>query len=129
MLDTNILSELMKAPDGPLSKRIESVGVEKLCCSLIVAAELRYGAAKLGSDKLTERVDAVLSTLAVLPLSEPADYCYGRIRAALAASGTPIGPNDMFIAAHALSEDLILVTGNVKEFKRVPDLQVENWLQ
>lgn len=128
MLDTNILSGLMKAPEGPISKRIESVGVDKLCCSVIVAAELRYGAAKQGSVRLSERVNAVLSTLAVLPFSEPADYWYGQLRATLAASGTPIGPNDLFIAAHALSEDMVLVTGNLKEFKRVPDLKVENWL-
>ncbi len=99
-----------------------------MCSSMIVACELRYGAAKAASKRLSERVDLVLSALDVLPMEPPADRHYGDIRQRLARQGTPIGPNDLLIAAHARSLDLTVVTDNVREFSRVPDLRIENWL-
>jgi tRNA(fMet)-specific endonuclease VapC len=93
-----------------------------------VAAELRYGAEKSGSKQLSDRVDLLLSALEILPLEPPADRRYGEIRHHLARQGTPIGPNDLLIAAHVLAADLTLVTANTREFERVPSLRVENWL-
>ena len=127
MLDTNVISALMRDPDGGIADRVEAAGEQSICCSIVVASELRYGAAKKGSEALTRRVDAALSALNILPLSEPVDRIYARIRTELTVAGTPIGPNDLFIAAHALSERLTLVTANVNEFRRVSALSVENW--
>ena len=127
MLDTNVLSSLMRDPDGEIASRIKAVGEHSICCSIVVAAELRYGAEEKQSSELTRRVDATLSAIHILPLSSPVDRIYARIRAELASIGTPIGPNDLFIAAHALAEQLTLVTANEKEFRRISALSVENW--
>jgi tRNA(fMet)-specific endonuclease VapC len=128
LLDTNVLSDLVPHPQGPVAARIASVGESDICTSIIVAAELRFGAKKSGSQRLADRVDLILSTLDVLPLESPADRHYGAIRHHLAQQGTPIGPNDLLIAAQALAMDLTVVTANVREFSRVPGLKVENWL-
>jgi tRNA(fMet)-specific endonuclease VapC len=128
LLDTNILSELIRDPRGAVARRIESVGEDRVCTSIVVAAELRFGAEKSGSAKLADRVDLLLSALEVLPLEPPADRHYAKIREHLARRGTPIGPNDLLIAAHALAMGLTVVTANAGEFPRVPGLRVENWL-
>ncbi len=128
LLDTNVLSALIRQPDGPVTRRISHVGDYAVCTSIIVAAELRYGAEKSGYAALKERVSQVLSAIEVLPLDTPADTCYAEIPDHLSRQGTPIGPNDMLIAAQALSLDLVVVTANVAEFERVPRLAVENWL-
>jgi len=99
-----------------------------VCTSIVVACELRYGAAKKGSPRLSERVEILLDSLEVLPLEKESDRHYAEVRLRLERSGKSIGPNDMLIAAHALALDLILVTDNAEEFARVPDLSVENWL-
>lgn len=99
-----------------------------MCTSIIVAAELRFGAAKKGSAALSERVSEALAGLRVLPLDGDADVRYGSLRAALESSGRVIGANDMLIAAHALSLDAVLVTDNIGEFARVKGLRCENWL-
>lgn len=129
LLDTNILSDLVRHPQGMVAARITKTGEDSVCTSIIAAAELRYGAAKSNSVKLVERVDLILSALEILPLETPADRQYAAVRHHLARQGTPIGPNDMLIAAHALANDLTVVTANVGEFTRVPGLKVENWLQ
>jgi tRNA(fMet)-specific endonuclease VapC len=129
LLDTNILSDLVKRPQGMVSARIAAVGGDQVCTSLIVAAELRYGAAKRGSEKLTNQLEAILATLPVLPLEAPTDQHYGQQRAALERQGALIGPNDLLIAAHALALEAILVTDNTREFQRVQGLVIENWLQ
>ncbi len=129
LLDTNIVSEVVRNPQGGVAERINSIGETSVCTSIVVAAELRFGARKSGSEKLTERVDLVLSALNVLSLQPPIDKHYAAIRHALKIQGAPIGPNDLLIAAHALALDLIIVTANTKEFRRVPALDVENWLQ
>ncbi len=128
LLDTNILSELTRHPRGRLTARIAAAGEETVCTSIIVAAELRFGAAKSRSQKLADRIELILSTIAILPLETPADQYYGDIRQYLTRQGTTIGPNDLLIAAHALYLDLTVVTANAGEFSRVPGLKVENWL-
>ena len=128
LLDTNIISDLVRRPRGVVASRIAEVGEDSICTSIIVAAELRYGAEKSGSKQLAERIDLLLSTLEILPLEPPADRRYGEVRHYLAQQGTPIGPNDLLIAAHALAADVTLVTANTREFERVPSLRVENWL-
>jgi tRNA(fMet)-specific endonuclease VapC len=129
LLDTNVLSDLIRHPQGRAATRIAAVGEDTICTSIIVAAELRFGAAKSSSKKLADRVGLILSALEILPLQMPADHHYAVIRQYLTGLGTTIGPNDMLIAAHALSEDLTVVTANTGEFSRVPNLKVENWLE
>lgn len=128
LLDTNIISDLVRRPRGKVASRIAEVGEDSICTSIIVAAELRYGAEKSGSKQLSERVDLLLSALEILPLEPPADRRYGELRQHLTRRGIPIGPNDLLIAAHALAADVTLVTANTREFERVPSLRVENWL-
>jgi tRNA(fMet)-specific endonuclease VapC len=128
LLDTNILSDLLRRPRGPVADRIAEVGEAAICASIVVAAELRYGAAKSGSLQLAERVDLLLSALEILPLEPPVDHRYAEIRHYLAKQGILIGPNDLLIAAHAMAADLTLVTANTREFQRIPSLQIENWL-
>ena len=128
LLDTNILSDLVRQPQGAVARRIAEVGEETICTSIIVAAEIRFGAEKSGSNKLGDQVELILSAIEILPLESPADREYGKLRHYLARNGTPIGPNDMLIAAQALCAGLIVVTANTGEFSRVPGLIVENWL-
>ena len=128
MLDTNILSDLVRQPQGAIARRIAEKGEETICTSIIVAAELRFGAEKSGSDKLADRVDLILSAIEILPLESPVDREYGKLRHYLAGKGRLIGPNDMLIAAQALCAGLTVVTANTGEFSRVPGLNIENWL-
>ena len=128
MLDTNNVSDLIRNPAGKAAAKIRKLGDDRLCVSIITSAELRFGAAKRGSARLTTLVDQILAELEVLPFEAPADAAYARIRHALEKSGTPIGPNDLLIAAHALTVGAVLVTANASEFKRVRGLQVANWL-
>ncbi|MFS8978833.1 type II toxin-antitoxin system VapC family toxin [Cupriavidus necator] len=128
LLDTNIISDAIRNTRGPCAARIATIDPDSLCTSIIVAAELRFGAAKKGSPALSQRVNQALAGLRVLPLSGDADHCYGELRAALERSGRVIGANDMLIAAHALSLSAVLVTDNIGEFSRVSSLHCENWL-
>ena len=128
LLDTNILSDLVRQPQGAIARRIAEKGEETICTSIIVAAELRFGAEKSESDKLADRVDLILSAIEILPLESPVDRDYGKLRHYLAGNGTLIGPNDMLIAAQALCAGLTVVTANTGEFSRVPGLNIENWL-
>ena len=127
MLDTNVLSALVRRPDGALAARVAALPSGSFAVSVVVAGELRYGAQRRGSDRLTQQVEAVLSAVDVLPLAEPADRHYGEIRNALERIGQSIGPNDLLIAAHARALTATLVTNNVREFRRVPGLTVEDW--
>lgn len=101
LLDTNILSDLMRRPQGAVAARIAAVGEDTVATSVVVAAELRYGAAKAGSQRLAERIDLILARLPVLALEPPVDHAYAAIRTALERAGTPIGGNDLLIAAQA----------------------------
>ncbi len=129
LLDTKILSDLVRNPQGLVARKIEKAGENSICTSIIVAAELRFGANKLGSNRLTTQLNSILSAIEILPLEEPADLCYGELRAELEKRGETIGPNDMLIAAHALMPDCVVVTTNEREFSRIPKLRVENWLR
>ena len=128
MLDTNVISELIKNPKGKAAKRIARIGEDNICTSIIVAAELRYGCAKKGSERLLKSVEDLLAEIDVLPFESPADVEYGNIRSELENAGKPIGANDFLIAAHATAVNATIVTANVDEFKRVRGLKVENWL-
>jgi tRNA(fMet)-specific endonuclease VapC len=128
LLDTNIVSDLMRNPSGAVAQRIGAIGEDLVCTNLIVTAELRFGVAKRQSKRLSAQLDAILSALDIAELQAPVDEKYAALRVALENVDTPIGGNDMLIAAHALALDLILVTANEREFSRVPGLSVENWL-
>ena len=128
LLDTSVVSDLLRNPRGVVAGRMASAGEGTVCTSVVVAAELRFGAVKSGSPKLADRVDLILSALEVLPLEAPADRHYGEIRQDLARRGTSIGPNDLLITAHARALDLTVVSANMREFSRVQGLRVENWL-
>ncbi len=129
LLDTNVLSHLVRQPQGPVAKHIADVGEENVLTSVIVACELRYGVAKRGSRRLTRQLEAVLGALTIRPLDSDVEHLYASIRVALEKRGTPIGAHDMLIAAHARAIEAVCVTDNVAEFKRVPALKVENWLR
>lgn len=132
LLDTNILSDLLRNPGGEVAHKIAKLSVEEqelVSTSVIVACELRFGAAKKRSALLEERVRQLLDNLIVLALEPKVDEHYGRLRAELEEKGTPISANDMLIAAHALSIHAVLVTDNIREFRRVKGLRVENWLR
>ena len=128
LLDTNVLSALIRQPQGPVAATLARRGFGIVCTSIVVAAELRFGARKLGSKALTDKVDDLLASLPVLSLDAGADHTYAEIRLQLEQAGTPIGPNDLLIAAQALQSSLTLVTDNADEFSRVTGLQLENWL-
>jgi len=129
LLDTNIISDLVKHPKGDVAQQIRLVGERNICTSIIVACELRFGVVKSGSSKLAAQLSKILDMLPILPLVPPIEDHYAQIRNHLERLGTPIGPNDLLIAAHAQLLGLTIVTANVNEFSRVPNLMVENWLQ
>lgn len=129
LLDTNILSDLIRHPRGKICGRIALIGEAQVCTSIVVAAELRYGAIKKNSFRLTEQVEAVLAAFDVIAVEAPVDAVYGEIRRALEQTGSPIGANDLLIAAHAVTLGHTLVTDNEREFIRIQELQVENWLR
>ncbi|MDF0491512.1 type II toxin-antitoxin system VapC family toxin [Sphingomonas sp. H39-1-10] len=129
LLDTNILSDLIRQPHGAVASKIAESGEDAIATSIIVAGELRYGAEKRGSQRLTNKVEELLSLVPVLPFKDDADAHYGRLRADLERRGTLIGANDMLIAAHALAIGATLVTDNLREFERVDGLEVVNWLR
>lgn len=129
LLDTNAVSDLVNNPGGKLQSKIAAVGEHRVCTSIIVAAELRYGVEKRQSKVLAAQVEAVLSRLEVLPFAAPADRTYGMLRARLRSPGQPIGGTDLFVAAHALAIGCAIVSDNVREFGRIEGLQCENWLR
>lgn len=129
MLDTNIVSAVMRSPiDSAVRRAFDSVLAKDICVSIVTAAELKFGLANRYSAKLAERLDALFEIVEIISFEQPADMHYADIRAYLSSSGQPIGSNDLMIAAHARSLDLVLVTNNLREFSRVPNLRVENWL-
>ncbi|MDP3236690.1 MAG: type II toxin-antitoxin system VapC family toxin [Myxococcales bacterium] len=128
-LDTNIVADLIRNPAGLVARRLREVGEESVALSIVVAGELRFGAAKSGSARLGRRVEELLGSFEVLPLTTPVDKTYALARRALETAGTPIGPNDLLIAAQAKVLGMTVVTDNLREFDRVPGLEVVNWLR
>jgi tRNA(fMet)-specific endonuclease VapC len=129
LLDTNIVSDLIRNPQGKITARIAKIGEEMVCTSIIVAAELRYGIAKRGSTRLTAQLEGVMRGLEILPFEAPAEIAYADLRCRLEAAGKPIGGNDMLIAAHAIALGHTIVTDNEREFSRIDGLSLENWLR
>ena len=129
LLDTNVVSELVRNPQGPVADRIRAIGEAQVCTSIIVAAELRYGAAKKRSTQLTVQLEAILGSLEVLGWEAPADVTYGLLRARLEQAGKPIGGNDLLIAAHAVTLGYTIVTDNEREFAHIDGLARQNWLR
>jgi tRNA(fMet)-specific endonuclease VapC len=128
MLDTNIISDMIRNPAGRAASAILRVGDAAVCTSIVVASELRYGCVRKGSVKLLKKVEELLAEIPVLSLDVPVDAKYGAIRAELERIGQTIGQNDLFIAAHAYALGTTLVTANTEEFNRIKGLKVENWL-
>jgi tRNA(fMet)-specific endonuclease VapC len=130
LLDANAISELIHHPHGAVSNRYRSAFANAdatILTSIISACEIRYGALKKNAKDLSERVSEVLSVIPVAPLKPGVDLEYAAVRTDLERRGQLIGPNDLLIAAHALALDAVLVTDNVREFKRVKGLRIENW--
>src|SRR5947209_7676257 len=129
LFDTDTLSNLLRrAPSPVLVRRLAITPSEEQCTSSITVGELYYGARWLdsGGERLVERIEAeLLANLAVIPFDTAAARIYGTLRSQLERSGTPIGDADLRIAAVALANDLIVVTGNTRHFERVPDLKIE----
>lgn len=129
ILDTNIVSDLVRNPHGRIAQHIHKIGEVQVCTSIIVAAELHYGAAKKQSPRLAAQLQAVLSALEVLPFETPADTTYGKLRVQLEKAGKPIGAHDLLIAAQAIALGYTVVTDNEREFAQVSGLSCENWLR
>ncbi len=129
LLDTNIVSEVLRNPQGKAAARLQKVPDEELAVCIVAACELRFGAYKRKSTALYELIEGFLSRTAVLPFDTPADHSYARLRSELEAAGNPIGANDMLMAAHALALNATLVTDNEREFSRIQGLKIENWLR
>jgi len=129
LLDTNIVSDLVKNPTGPAATRLAVTGGQDTATSVIVVGELRFGYMKKGSARLAERVEAVLERIEVVPLDPAVSADYGAIRRDLQARGLPIGENDLWIAAQARHIGAVLVTDNERELRRVDGLLIENWLR
>jgi tRNA(fMet)-specific endonuclease VapC len=128
LLDTNVISDVVRNPDGPASKRYRAT-VHDCFTSIVVASELRFGIAKHPDRVASDDARRLLDRMLIEPFESPADEHYGKIRAHLERAGTPIGANDLLIAAHALALGCTLVTANEREFRRVPALPVENWAE
>jgi tRNA(fMet)-specific endonuclease VapC len=129
LLDTNIVSDLVRHPQGRVAQHIREVGEAQVCTSIIVAAELRYGVTKKGSPRLAAQLEAVLGALEVLPFEAPADTNYGLLRTRLEKSGRLIGGNDLLIAAQTEALGYCIVTDNEREFAQIEGLPRENWLR
>jgi tRNA(fMet)-specific endonuclease VapC len=127
LLDTNAVSHAARYPHGPVADRMSQLLPGQAVITVIIEGELRYGIAKANSAAIEQRVNLMLTRIPTLGLDPVIANHYGRLRAYLAKKGTPIGMNDLWIAAHALSLGLTVVTGNEDEFSRVPGLLVENW--
>jgi tRNA(fMet)-specific endonuclease VapC len=133
LLDTNIISTLMRSPGGRAAESLKDVLTRwpdaGVGTSVIVDCELIYGLRLTPSHRLQRAYDTVMASIDVRALEKDVGGLYASVRTQLTRRGTPVGPNDTLIAAHALALGAILVTDNEEEFRRVPGLQVENWLR
>ena len=127
-LDTNICSYILRRHPASMIERFATLDRSQLWLSAIVAAEMRFGAAKLASPRFSAAVEAWLSGFDVRPWPLDATHHYAQLRSTLARAGTPVGAMDMLIAAHAIAEDSAIITNNARELLRVPGLAVEEWL-
>ena len=127
LLDTNICIYIINAKPASVLSRFQQYRLGDIGLCSVVAAELGFGVAKSGSTRNRQALEKFLAPLTVLPFDEPAVWDYGDLRANLERRGTPIGSMDTMIAAHALSQRALLVTNNIREFSKVPGLQLDNW--
>ena len=131
LLDTNILSDMMRTPEGRAAQRFRTllVGHDSvhLCTSVIVQCELLFGLRRRTQPRWHTQYQRLMDSLDVMPLEADAVLHYAQLRAHLESAGTPLSPNDMLIAAHALALNAILVSAD-GAFARVPGLGLENWL-
>ncbi len=128
MLDTDTCSYLLREQPPQVLARLDAVARNDVALSTVVSAELRYGAARAKSKKLTTTIERWLALFVILPWDDAAAQSYARIRVAVEAKGRPIGNLDLLIAAHALSRKATLVTNNTRHFSQVPGLKLENWV-
>ena len=126
-LDTNICSYILRRRPVGILERFAGLSGDDIWLSAIVAAELRFGAAKLGAPRFSATIESWLAGFDVRPWPVEASRHYAEVRATLERRGQPIGNMDLMIAAHALAEDSVLITNNAREFRRVPRLAVEEW--
>lgn len=126
-LDTHICSYILRRHPANMIERFAGLDRNQLWLSAVVAAELRFNAAKLASPRFSAAVEAWLAGFDVRPWPVEATHHYAAMRAALERAGQPVGAMDMLIAAHAMAEDSVIVTNNAREFHRVPGLAVEEW--
>ena len=130
MLDTNICIYVIKHKPEKVFQKLQEVDPSDVCISSVTYAELVHGVEKSAAvDKNRLALSILLANIEILDFDVNAAESYGKIRADLEKNGTPIGPLDMMIAGHARSLDYTVVTNNVKEFKRVSDLRIENWAE
>ena len=129
LLDTNILRHLSNDPKSPITREIERHESDEIVTSVVVAGEVEFGLELKKSERLRQNMQAILQSIKVMPIEAAVGRHYGSLRSYLKSKGTPIGPNDLWIAAHALALDAVLVTANEDEFSRVPGLKIENWLR
>jgi tRNA(fMet)-specific endonuclease VapC len=128
MLDTDTCSYIMKRSSDLVLKRLQRIPVSDVCISVITKSELLFGVELSPRRQLDElALNAFLGYIEVLDFTDEASFHYAKIRADLKARGTMVGANDLFIAAHARSLGLTLVTNNTREFGRIRNLAVENW--
>lgn len=128
LLDTNIVSDLMKFPTGAVAQHLQGLDVEKVCTSIIAVAEIKYGIVKSGSQRLAKQFAQIEPVLRVESFSQPAEVHYARIRNETESIGLTVSQNDLLIAAHAEALDAVLVTDD-RIFLHIPGLKVENWLR
>jgi tRNA(fMet)-specific endonuclease VapC len=128
LLDTNICIYIAKNKPQAVRSHFDRHAANELAMSVVTYGELRYGAERSQArERALQAIGQLCTLIEVHALSETTGERYGRIRAELAARGMPIGNNDLWIAAHALSQDWILVTNNEREFARIDGLRIENW--
>jgi len=126
--DTNICSYILRRHPEKMLERFASLEHDEVWLSAIVAAELRFGAAKLAEPRFSAAIEAWLDGFEIRPWPIEATHHYAQIRSELEKIGQAIGGMDLMIAAHALSESSSLITNNAREFHRIANLQVEEWL-
>jgi len=129
LLDTNICIYIIKRKPLPVFEKLETLQINDVGISAITLAELEYGVSKSAfSEKNKIALIKFLVPLEILPFTEKAAQTYGKIRSYLEKAGSIIGTMDLFIGAHAKSENLVLITNNLREFSRIPNLKIENWI-
>jgi tRNA(fMet)-specific endonuclease VapC len=128
LLDTNICTYIINSKPPAVLARFQKYRMGEIGLSSVVAAELAFGVAKSGSARNRQALEMFLAPLTIFPFDDESVWAYGDLRAALERSGAPIGPLDTMIAAHALSQQATLVTNNTREFSKVPNLRLENWV-